>query len=162
RQRFTRGQLVRALLTLARGLYATGDWDEAMAQARVARSLVIDEGRVWTAGQPEATLAVVLAARGDWNIAEQHLDTARQPSTARRTPEIALVVRFAESSLARAREDPAGGVAAFGPLVRPDGLRPAAAAPMLAWWPALVVAMIDLGDVAGATDHVSRLEVEAA
>src|SRR5262249_1344642 len=60
-------QLVRALLSLSRALFAAGEWDEALAQARTGLSLVLDEGRVWTAGQAEATLALVLAARGDWN-----------------------------------------------------------------------------------------------
>jgi len=153
-------QLPRAHMHLAQLLLYTGEWDEALAQAHTALSLVADERRVWMEAQVHATLARVLACRGDWAGAEEHLAAAWAAATALGTVEAIGGARIAEAVLGRARGEPARAVRALGPLVS-DGSQGASRMSSLGWWPTLVLALLDCGDVDGAAASTGRL-AEAA
>jgi DNA-binding CsgD family transcriptional regulator len=152
--------LPRAHLTLARALFEAGEWDEATAQARTARSLM-DEHRVWMVKQAEATLALILAARGDHDQAKEFADAAAKAALAIASIEADTIARLAVAAVAAARADARGVVDVLGPLAANESTRMATPLTMLAWWPNLVRALIDTGELARATALLDELESTA-
>jgi DNA-binding NarL/FixJ family response regulator len=154
-------QLPRAHLSLSRALFNAGDWDEAQAHARVALSLM-DEDRVWMGRQAEAALVPVLAARGELELAAEYVAAAAAAADEVRTVEIDNVARLARASLAAARGDWTGVIDAYGPLAADGVLRSVAPMTMLVWWPLLVRATIEVGDLEAATDQLEGFAATAA
>ena len=64
--RITVHQIARCHFQLATLLVISGDWDEALVQARTAASIASDHQQVWVEPQCQAVLGTVLAYRGDW------------------------------------------------------------------------------------------------
>ncbi len=151
-------QLPRAHLHLSDLLFVLGDWDEASVQARLALSIVSDEQRVWLAAQVHANLGSLLAVKGDWRSADEQVGAAREAAAASGIVEAVFKTRIAEAWLAQARSEPQGVVDALGPLA---GTGDSNAIPMLSslgWWPPLIAATLELGDVERAEAQVSQLE----
>jgi DNA-binding NarL/FixJ family response regulator len=154
-------QLPRAHLALSRALFNLGEWDEAQAHAHTALSLM-DEHRVWMGRQAEASLAPVLAARGEIDRAKEYAASAAAAADAVGTVEIDNVARLARAAIAAAEGDPRGVIEAFGPLAADGALRSVAPMTMLVWWPPLVRAVIDAGDLDDAADQLERFAAAAA
>jgi ATP/maltotriose-dependent transcriptional regulator MalT len=152
-------QLPRAHVQLAQLLLSSGDWNEALVHARAALSLVSAERRVWLDPQVHATLARLFGGRGEWQRAAEHLSAADEAAEEAGTIEAAVTTRVARAAVARARNDPEQVVRALTPLVENTRLIPMATS--LAWWPSLIEAMIDGGELARAAEQIQLLEVAA-
>jgi ATP/maltotriose-dependent transcriptional regulator MalT len=68
---------------------------------------------------------------------------------------------IARSTLARARGEPRGMLAAFAPILG-GGPRPLPMATTLAWWPPIIAATVDVGDADAAQAQLDRLRAAAA
>jgi ATP/maltotriose-dependent transcriptional regulator MalT len=152
--------LPRAHLQLANLLLGAGDWDEAMLHARVALSLVSDERRVWMEAQTHAVLGRLHACRGEWREAENHVEAATAAAAASATAEAVFTACIARATLARARGEPREMLAAFASILG-RGQRPLPMATTLAWWPPIIAATADVGDVDSAQAQLGRLRVAA-
>ena len=149
-------QISRCHLQLASFLVLTGDWDEALLEARVSQSIVADDHQVWMAGRADALLATILAYRGDWEATSAHLAQADEAATRHSNFEAILLARTAHAALARARQQPEQVIEWLAPL---PGLVPKLSG--LLWWPALVNALIDSGQLDRGADSLTDL-AEAA
>ena len=96
-----------SVLQLARCEYPLGRWDDALAHARLATSVGEDSGLGAILPLAYATSVQVLAARGDWDEAEQRVGDARALGGAGAAIDTAGVAAL----LARARGDHEGVVA---------------------------------------------------
>jgi len=155
----TAQSLPRAHLQLAQLMMYAGEWDEALLHARLVLSLVDDERLVWIRAQAHAVLGRMHACRGAWTDAEEHVSAAEAAADALGTTEAVFNARNARGTLARARGRPEAVVAAFGPLL--GGGRTLPMATSLIWWPQVVLATIDCGDLTSARVQVQRLRAAA-
>ena len=67
-----------ALSHLADVEFRLGDWDSSLVHAEQAVSLAEDTEQVWHRGYVHAQPVLVLAARGQWQQAQAHVDAARE------------------------------------------------------------------------------------
>ena len=153
--------LPRAHLQLANLLSGTGEWEEAMLHARVALSLVSDERRVWMEAQTHAVLGGLHACRGEWTEAENHVVAATAAAATSATAEAVFTACIARATLARARGEPREVLAAFAPILG-RGQRPLPMATTLAWWPPIIAATVDVGELDSAQAQLDRLGAAAA
>jgi len=65
-----------ALRGLAETEFRLGEWDSAIAHAEQAVSLMQDSEQTWLQGYVHAAPVLVLAARGQWQEAQGHVDAA--------------------------------------------------------------------------------------
>jgi DNA-binding CsgD family transcriptional regulator len=99
----------------ARAGVAAGAWDDAVAYAERAVSLLEESGHEWLQPLAQCAAAVVPAARGDWAAAEQHAAAA-----AARSGDYALTVvaaGLANAQMPAARADHEGVLRALAPVV---------------------------------------------
>ena len=155
-------QLPRAHLHLAQLLLSSGDWDEAMMQARVALSLTSDERQLWMEAQAHGVLATLAGYRGEWATADGQASAASAAAAALDTVEALFTARIGHAALARARDDPEGVVDSLKPLTGHGDVRAIPMLSSLGWWPTLIVAVIDCGTVEAAARQVDQLEQAAA
>jgi DNA-binding CsgD family transcriptional regulator len=155
-------QLSRAHVLLAQLLIYTGNWDEAVLNAHLALSLIPDERRVWVEAQAHSVLTTLLASRGEWERAEEHLVQARAAAGQWGTFEAVYTALFAEAALARARGEQQKLADALSLLTRGGDVVGMSVITMLTWWPVLIGALLDLDDADAAESHVDRLEQAAA
>jgi DNA-binding CsgD family transcriptional regulator len=148
-------QLPRAHLALARGLVVAGAWDEAQVQARTMQSL-LDEHHVWMGAQAEAVVVPILAARGDFAQAEANAAAADAAMAALGTIEIEGMARLGRAAIARAKGDARGVIAALAPIQEGVAFRSGAKTSVLSWWPMLVTAFIEAGDLDEAAAQLPR------
>jgi DNA-binding CsgD family transcriptional regulator/tetratricopeptide (TPR) repeat protein len=152
-------QLPRAHLQLSQLLQSSGEWDEALVHARAALSLVSAERRVWLDPQVHATLARLFGGQGEWQRAGEHLAAADTAAREAGTIEAVVTTRVAQAAVARARNDQKQVVKALAPLVENPRLIPMATS--LAWWPILIEAMIDGGELTKAAEQIELLHTAA-
>jgi DNA-binding CsgD family transcriptional regulator/tetratricopeptide (TPR) repeat protein len=152
-------QLPRARVQLSQLLLSSGEWDEALVHARTALSLVSAERRVWMDAQVHAALARLFGGRGEWQRAAEHLAAADAAAGEAGTIEAVVTTRVAQAAVARARNDPEQVVKILAPLVETPHLIPMSTS--LAWWPTLIGAMIDGGELATAAEQVELLGTAA-
>ncbi len=151
---------------LSQLLFHAGAWDEALAQARVALSLVFDQPQVWVERNAHATITWVHASRGSWQEADQHLDAVRDLVAAQLLPESLVQRGMTEAIRALARHEPGQVVAHLSPLagIGGDQQMAAALAPAreagsgIIWWPWLIRALLDCGETPAATSQLDELE----
>jgi ATP/maltotriose-dependent transcriptional regulator MalT len=148
-------QLPRAHMQLSQLLLSSGEWDEALVHARAALSLVSAERRVWMDAQVHAALARLFGGRGEWQRAAEHLAAADAAAGEAGTIEAVVTTRVAQAAVARARNDPGQVVKVLAPLVENPHLIPMSTS--LAWWPILIGAMIDGGELAQAAEQIELL-----
>jgi ATP/maltotriose-dependent transcriptional regulator MalT len=152
-------QLPRAHVQLSQLLLSSGEWDEALVHARAALSLVSAERRVWMDAQVHAALARLFGGRGEWQRAAEHLAAADAAAREAGTIEAVVTTRVAQAAVARARNDPGQVVKILAPLVENPRLIPMSTS--LAWWPSLIGAMIDGGELAQAAEQIELLGTAA-
>jgi DNA-binding CsgD family transcriptional regulator len=125
--------------------FRRGDWDAAVTHAQLATALAQDSDRPIDLVRGHARSAQVLAGRGQWSDAQAHVTAAR--AAAERFPQVIAVaaVATAAASLAFARGDLAGVLAATEP-VRATGLLGAGGRPGIFNWRGIEAdALIGLG-----------------
>ncbi len=152
--------LVRAHLHLSQLLFRRGDWNEALIQGRVALSLLTDNPFVWEEAQVHAAVAVVLVARGDLEAAASHMTAAETAATRARLPEAHMMVLMARASLARAQGRPFQLVAALRPLTGDRRALPVLTG--LGWWPVLISALIEEGELDDAERELAAFQAAVA
>ena len=158
RQSGTAQALTRAHLQLAHLLVAAGDWEEAQLHARLALTLVDDERLVWIQAQAHAVMGRLCACRGEWDAAERHTSSAEAAAESSGTGEAVFTARIARATLARARRAGRGDRRPR-PLIDPR--RPLTMSTSLGWWPMMIFAVLDQGDVPAARAQVDRLHAAA-
>jgi DNA-binding CsgD family transcriptional regulator len=154
---FSHQHLPAAHVYLARALYIAGEWDEALVHARATQAMVADDRHSWIRGRAEFVLGTVAASRGQWEDADRYLtivESAARSGVDPTWPE--LLARVLRSALARARGDPAGVVAALEPLATDTRVVISQMA-MIAWWPILIEALIEVGNTDAAASEIERL-----
>jgi ATP/maltotriose-dependent transcriptional regulator MalT len=155
-------QLARAHLQLAQLLIIGGEWDDAVVHARLGISLVEDGQQVWLEAQAHAALASISASRGDWESAGAHVSHAGRAADGLGTAEAVFTARIAQSTVARARADAAGVIVALAPLVGTGASAEMTMITSLGWWPVLIHAHIQAGDIATADRQLRQLRIAAA
>ena len=159
-------QRPRAHLHLGQLLQQAGDLDLASTHIRIAASLIADERHRWLEAQVHGAMAMIASLRGEWAEAEAQVDAATAVADEIGTDEAVWAASNARGALARARGDHA--MLVKGAHVMLGGTDPAVAAAQLTmmtsldWWPSLVHAFIETGDIASANQHIELIEVAAA
>jgi DNA-binding CsgD family transcriptional regulator len=149
-------QLARSHLQLSLLLVILGAWDEALLNARTALSLVTEDREVWMQAQVFAALATVHGYRGQWELADEQVERAAEAAGRQETSEAVFTARIARAAVARARNEPDGVVDALGDLAAVPPLIPMFSS--LGWWPTLIAALIDRGDIDEAEAHIQELQ----
>jgi ATP/maltotriose-dependent transcriptional regulator MalT len=150
-------QRPRAHLHLGLLLQESGDLDLAGTHIRTAASLIADERHVWLEAQVHAAQAMLASLRGEWDEAEREVASALAAADLVDTFEAHYAAEFAKSALHRARAEHREMIEVLHGLIG-DG--DPAGIPMvtsLGWWPPLIHAYLEVGDVAGAEHHIDQL-----
>ena len=150
-------QVPRCHFLMAATLTRLGDWDTALVHARTAVSIAEDEQTVWLQAQAHAYLGILLAFGGNWADAEVHVRSASECAAAHHDLEGLVMARVAATALARARNDAEAVIDHLAPLAGPTPVYVS-----MQYWPWLVHAYLDLGQVAEARAVTERLEDVAA
>ena len=138
--------------------FRRGDWDAAVTYAQLATSLAQDADRPLDLARAHARAAQVLAFRGQWSAAQAHVSAAR--AAAERFPQVLAVAHaaVAGASLASARGDLIGVLAATEP-VRATGLLGVGGCPGIFNWRAMEAdALIGLGRLDDAEAALDEFE----
>ena len=154
----TAAHFPRAHVHLCQSLFETGDWDAALVHARTALSLTAGERTTSVEAQAHAVAGIVLVSRGEWDTAGTHIVRGREVANTVATVEAVFTVMVTEAGLARAQGNPAGVVEAL------RGADDLTLIPMIAglnWFPTLITAYLDLGEVEEATRILESLEAGA-
>ena len=156
-------QLPQAHLRLAQMLFDTGEWDESIVQGRVALSLLSDGRRTWVEAHAYAALSRVLASRGQWEQAEEQMAEARNAAAELGLRDALEATLVAQAVLARARGEPGNVVDTLAPLAD-DLVRNSqhAKTGTIDWYPWLISALIDTGNLQTALEHLTQLRLLAA
>ena len=159
-------QRPRAHLHLGQLLQEAGDLDLAATHIRIAASLIADERHRWLEAQVHGAVAMLAALRGEWATAELEADRAMVGAEEIGTFEAVYAAWFARAALARARGDDAALVEGMHLMLGDTDAATAASQitmmTSLGWWPPLIHAFVDTGDVASALEHIALLEAAAA
>lgn len=150
--------LPRAHVHLAQALFEIGSWDDSLVQARVALSLTAGERTTWVEAQAHAAVGMVLACRGDREGAQEHIARGIEAAEELATVEAASSVQITQATLARAEGDPA---AVVGALHETEDIAQVPMIASLSSYPALVMALLDCGKVAGALRQLAVFEAGA-
>lgn len=159
-------QRPRAHLHLAQLLQEAGDLDLATTHIRTAASLVADERHRWLEAQVHGAAAMLAALRGEWDEAEREADAAMAEAEEVATFEAVYAAWFARGALARARGDDERMVEGVHLLLGDADIATVVGGltmmTSLAWWPPLIHAYIDTGDIDAAVVHLELMERAAA
>jgi DNA-binding CsgD family transcriptional regulator len=156
RRGFVPVQLARCHRELATILVTIGEFDEALVQARTAFSIAADDQRGVELAASHATLATILAYRGDERTAEMHLIGASESAARLNTIEGLGLARLASAALGLAGGQPDRVIDSLSPLADAPGMLTS-----LTFWPSLVSALLDVGQLDRAQERIDGL-VEAA
>jgi DNA-binding CsgD family transcriptional regulator len=150
-------QLARCHFQMAMLLVAIGEWDEAVVHARTAISVAADHQQVWYQAQCQAVQGMVLAYRGDWDLAAGHVTAAQTRAASHDSLEAVFMARVAAAALAQAQGRPERVIEALGDL---PPLVPMMSG--LTFWPTLIVAVIQSGQLHWAEELLAGLQEAAA
>jgi DNA-binding CsgD family transcriptional regulator len=156
RRGFVSVELARTHRLLGIALTTIGEWNEAQVQARTGLAIAADDHRGTEVAACNAVIATLLAYRGELERAGIHASAAADSAAHLGAFEGAGMARVADAAVGMASGDPEKAIAALEPLT--------AVAPMLAglaFWPTLVAALIDAGDIDRAHDSLEGLEAAA-
>ena len=144
-ERAAGGDRAEAALRLAALARLRGRWDDAIAHAELGSALAREAGQRALLGVLEATLAALLAARGEAEPAEQRLAAvralAREPG-----PDTAVVAAAAWAAVeaGAARGDPARTLEDLAAVIAPAAWAAPAAPGASAWRPLAAEALAEL------------------
>jgi DNA-binding CsgD family transcriptional regulator/tetratricopeptide (TPR) repeat protein len=96
--------------------YRAGAWDEALVHGEFAVSRAHDADRIWDYPFVHAHAALVPAARGDWSVAQMHVDTAWAWSDGFGVAITMAMAATARASMLAAQEDWEGVLGAVAPI----------------------------------------------
>ena len=135
---------------LSEAHFRRGDWDAAMAYARLATSLAQDTDRPLDLVRAHARSAQVLGSRGQWSAAEERVSAAREAMT--RFPVVLAVATCAVAgvALASARGDLVGTLAATEPVRATNRLGVGGLPGVFNWRSSEVEALISMDRLADA------------
>jgi DNA-binding CsgD family transcriptional regulator len=156
-QGFIPVELARTHRELGSALLATGEWDEALVQARTALGIATDDHRGVEEAACRGLLATILAYRGDAVRAETEVALAAESAARLGAVEGVAMVCIASAALGVASGQPKRVIEAIEPLI--------AAAPMLAalnFWPSQAIALTETGQLERAESSIDGLEAAAA
>jgi DNA-binding CsgD family transcriptional regulator len=131
-----------ALGYLAEAEYRAGRWDESAATGEQAVSLAEDADHAWLLGFLHATAALPLAGRGEWQRAQTHVDAAQVSADAIGDVLNLAWTAAAATTLAQARGDPAGVIAASDVISAMDPTHGALEPGILRWCPERAEALV--------------------
>jgi DNA-binding CsgD family transcriptional regulator len=154
-------QLPRAHLELGQALFNLGNWDEAIVQGRVAVSLISDERTTWQEAQAHGALVEVLAARGDWDGAREHLAACQRLAESTGNMEGLGYSLSAQSYIAAAGGRPDRVVELLSPRLAGDQ-EEVNRISTLGWWALLITALIDTAALDAAATQIDALTAAAA
>jgi DNA-binding CsgD family transcriptional regulator len=157
RRGFIPVELARTHRLLGGALLATGEWDEALVQARTGLGIATNDPRGVEEAACHGLLATILAYRGDRDRAEGHVVAATESAARLGAVEGVGMAHVASAALGMATDQPERVVEALEPLTV---LAPMVAA--LTFWPSHVVALIESGLIERARASVEALEAAAA
>ncbi|KUF17945.1 MULTISPECIES: LuxR family transcriptional regulator [Streptomyces] len=146
---------------LAQTLHRLGEWDEALIHAESAASIADDTDQSWLKPVTHGVAAQILAARGVWERAAEHLRTALDVPGGAETPVAFAYAVRARGCLADARGEPREVVEAVRPLLRfaeQDGVNEPG---VVDWQPLLVDALVQLGELDEAEEVLAPFEERA-
>lgn len=149
-------ELARCHRELATLLVTRGEFDEALVQAHTGLTIAVDDRRGTEDAACHAVLGTILAYRGDQEAAATHAAAAAAAADRLGAIEAMVMVRIGDSTLAVADGSPERVIEYLDPL--------AEVVPMLAsltFWPSLVVALLDTGQIGRAEERIDGL-VKAA
>ena len=149
-----------AMGVLADVEFRLGNWDSSLAAAAQALSLAEDTGQVWVQGFLHCAAATVTAARGDWEIAEGHLEASRRLASELKDPTTLAVCVNASVHVAACRGDPEG-VVSHAAFLRDQGGGPAHEPGLLSWPVPYAAALVTLGRLSEAEVEISDFELVA-
>lgn len=133
-----------------------GDWDGALADAAAARALAT-QAEAWTVVWSSAASVHVPAHRGQWDIATEHLDTARAALDELSYALADDLVSRAECAFHTARGDHAALLGLLEPLLTDDHLERFATFRSYRWiLPAWISSCVHVGRLADAEEELRR------
>jgi len=98
-------QLVLGLSSLSDAHYRLGEWDDAVVQGELAVSLARDSDHIFTLQQAHAIVSWAHAGRGDFGLAQAHVDAAAGIVELIPTWSGTVYLNVARAVLAQARRD---------------------------------------------------------
>jgi DNA-binding CsgD family transcriptional regulator len=107
-----------ALIALSKVEFRIGSWDDAFSHSELAACTANETSQFWLAPYAHAMAGWVLAARGDWESAQAHVEAGRDHLGAPPDYSAVSYVAAAEALAAHARGDHEGMLDALGPLAR--------------------------------------------
>ncbi|MFD0416993.1 AAA family ATPase [Streptomyces sp. NPDC127108] len=146
---------------LAQTLHRLGAWDEALIHAESSASIADDTDQSWLKPVTHGVSAQILAARGAWERASDHLRTALDVPGGAETPVAWAYAVCARGHFADARGEPREVVDALRPLLRfaeQDGVNEPG---VVDWQPLLGDALVQVGELAEAEAVLGPFEERA-
>ncbi|MFW0795021.1 AAA family ATPase [Gordonia sp. CPCC 205515] len=145
---------------LARCDYVLGNWDRALVSAHSALDIAADESQLWITPQAHAITAMIHAGRGDDAAAQHHLEQGTDVTRVVATLDAIGMIACARAALAEAGGDSSAVIEALAPLTHDGGARLPPAHPLF-FWPSMIAARLDLGDLDGARSELGALRAGA-
>jgi DNA-binding CsgD family transcriptional regulator/tetratricopeptide (TPR) repeat protein len=148
----------QCLVYLADAEYRLGAWDDALVHSEMAVALARDADRTWDLAFAHAYAAMVPASRGDWSLADGHVEASRAAARAFGAGTAVTTAAWADAELASARGDLEGVLSALS-AVRALGRLEVFGLPGWAdWRPLEVDALIGLGRLDDAEAAVTEFD----
>ena len=142
---------------LAGAEYRLGRWDDAVVHAELAVSLAHDTDRVFDLGLVHGVSALVPAARGDWELAAEHVRMATEAAQAFGVPVAIIAAATARAFLAAARGD-LEGVTDAAAAVRATGIAEGGLMSHEDWRSLEIAALIGQGCLGQAETTLNELD----
>ncbi|MDT3446047.1 AAA family ATPase [Pseudofrankia sp. BMG5.37] len=142
--------------------YRLGHWDDAVVHNDLAMSIATDADQPWLAPLCHATATLLLAARGEWQQAAVHAETAGALAAASGNLIATAYAAAAAAQLARVRAEPEGVIAVLDPLLQlkhGDSIKEPG---VICWQDLLVDALVAVGDLDRAEAVLSEFEALTA
>jgi len=117
RERSTLSLLIAALGLLADADYRLGEWDAAIADGELAASMADDTSHAYMSAQCHSLASQAQSARGQWESAERHLETAETIAGQVRDFGSWSYTACARARLELFRGNPAAAAAALSPFL---------------------------------------------
>jgi DNA-binding CsgD family transcriptional regulator len=152
--------LANAYASLADVEYRLGRWDDGLAHADIAVSIAQDGNQLWELPIAHAVASGFYAGRGEWTLAEEHLDGARAALATAALPLSLFFVSLATARLAALRGNWEAVPVALA-IFRARGPAPASTTIGQRLWDLLAEAWLRLGRLEDAERLLARWNAPA-